>query len=529
MKGPKKEHNGGVAHPVEIESNISRLHLSLLGAAFREFHDSLYSAEFMMTVTGEVIDVSYEKTATHCNRVLRRDSEDQITRSTVVKCTSQAGTGIQEYKDRESDTVLQEAGFFEDGIVTSTAAVPAEWQSHPVDTVEVDPGLLQISSAAQNVSDPGQTAALLQQLTVPEALEMSPEELEAFGQGPSEPFDSTAVYRRRRRTSRTEAADDDKQYILEESAKWINSSDWIDPSRKFLHKWTFEKSSHQTVYISIDAVLVTEQCLRHVRGGKPAMRIEKTYIKHWTIHVEADGRIYRIHHVKEHSAYKQLLAFLIRNGLLGRYLVFFIDGETKISDFIEKYFSAWDHTVYLDYHHLQEKIYDYMSSMIIAKRMDDPSAPVEYYKNGDRKGQPKPKAKTSLSRLFVKEASLIAWVGNTAALISYIRLIPAECIKNEKVRDDLLTYIRNKQAWITCYALRKKIGLKNSSNSVELTNQLLVSQRQKNRLMSWRDHSSSAVASVTSVYLNGEADLWFHESRLRFGPSSWKGTLKEAL
>lgn len=145
--------------------------------------------------------------------------------------------------------------------------------------------------------------------------------------------------------------------------------------------------------------------------------------------VEADGRIYRIHHVKEHSAYKQLLAFLIRNGLLGRYLVFFIDGETKISDSIEKYFSAWDHTINLDYHHLQEKIYDYMSSMIIAKRVDDPSSPVEYYKNGDRKGQPKPRAKTSLSRLFAKEASLIAWVGNTAALISYIRLIPAEYVK----------------------------------------------------------------------------------------------------
>ncbi|MCH4034200.1 MAG: hypothetical protein LKE85_09445 [Lachnospiraceae bacterium] len=77
-----------------------------------------------------------------------------------------------------------------------------------------------------------------------------------------------------------------------------------------------------------------------------------------------------------------------------------------------------------------------MSSMIIAKRVDDPSAPVEYYKNGDRKGQPKPRAKTSLRLLFAKEASLIAWVGNTAALISYIRLFPAEYVKNKRVRDD---------------------------------------------------------------------------------------------
>ena len=113
-------------------------------------------------------------------------------------------------------------------------------------------------------------------------------------------------------------------------------------------------------------------------------------------------------------------------------------------------------------------------------------------------------------------------MGNVAALIAYIKLIPDEYIKSEAGRQQLLTYLENKQDWITCYSLRKKVGLKNSSNSVELTNQLLVSERQKSRLMSWRDRSSSDVASITSVYLNGEAEQWFREGTLSFELKAWE-------
>lgn len=512
----KKEHNGGVEHPVTIESNLARLDIRLPGSAFQNLDDPLFSSDFLVTVTSRVKDLSYEKTAQDCNNALQRDEDHAVTRSTVVTCVKQAGEAIQAYKDREADAVLQERGIFqEDGIVKDGAEIPEDLRSRKTDRITINPDLL------LNHEDQKGLQSFLHDLTVPEALRLSPEELAELGAGPSEPFHTNAVYPRRRRTSRTEADDEAKQYILEQTAAWLNANDSIDPSRKILREWSFEKSSGQTVYISIDAVLVAEQCKVHVSGGKCAMRDEKSYIKHWTIHVEADGRIYRIHHLVETEAYKQLLALLIRNDLLGRYLVFFTDGETKIYEAIERYFGSWDHEVYLDYHHLQEKIYGLMSYTIVAKRVDDPAAPTEYYKTGSRKGQPKPAPQTSLSRLYAKEASLMAWVGNVAALIAYIKLIPDEYIKSEAGRQQLLTYLENKQDWITCYSLRKKVGLKNSSNSVELTNQLLVSERQKSRLMSWRDRSSSDVASITSVYLNGEAEQWFREGTLSFELKAW--------
>ena len=65
------------------------------------------------------------------------------------------------------------------------------------------------------------------------------------------------------------------------------------------------------------------------------------------------------------------------------------------------------------------------------------------------------------------------------------------------------------QFHLTCYALRKRVGLVNSSNGSEQQNQLLAGQRQKQPLMAWRETGSSALASVASMYRNGEDGQWF--------------------
>jgi len=49
----------------------------------------------------------------------------------------------------------------------------------------------------------------------------------------------------------------------------------------------------------------------------------------------------------------------------------------------------------------------------------------------------------------------------------------------------LITYLHRNQACIPCYALRKKLGLRISSNPVEKANDLVVSNRQKHNGMSW--------------------------------------------
>ena len=88
---------------------------------------------------------------------------------------------------------------------------------------------------------------------------------------------------------------------------------------------------------------------------------------------------------------------------------------------------------------LQEKIYLLMSSMIRGRRVDDPDAEVECYRIGKNKGKPKPcRERTSLSRFYAKEACLIAWAGNVAQLIAYIRCIPAEDVKDESARARLV-------------------------------------------------------------------------------------------
>ena len=77
-------------------------------------------------------------------------------------------------------------------------------------------------------------------------------------------------------------------------------------------------------------------------------------------------------------------------------------------------------------------------------------------------------------------------------------------IKSQKALEDLAGYIKRKQENIPCYALRKALGLHNSSNPVEKENDLLVAQRQKGRGMAWSREGSAALAAVTVAGQNNE-------------------------
>ena len=147
-------------------------------------------------------------------------------------------------------------------------------------------------------------------------------------------------------------------------------------------------------------------------------------------------------------------------------------------------------------------------------------------KRGEDKGKPKPSSRnTSLSRLYAKEACLIAWAGNVAQLIAYVRCIPDSDVKDESARQRLLGYLRRKGAMATSCSLRRRLGLRNSSNGSEQLNQLAVSQRQKRDLMSWGEAGSSALAQVSVLYLNSGEDDWFSRGKVSF---AMDGTTKAA-
>jgi len=58
--------------------------------------------------------------------------------------------------------------------------------------------------------------------------------------------------------------------------------------------------------------------------------------------------------------------------------------------------------------------------------------------------------------------------------------------------------------------------LRNSSNSVEKENDLLVAKRQIHNGMSWTDHGSGSLAALAMVFQNGYEKMWFSEGQISF-------------
>ena len=72
------------------------------------------------------------------------------------------------------------------------------------------------------------------------------------------------------------------------------------------------------------------------------------------------------------------------------------------------------------------------------------------------------------------------------------------------------------------YAMRKKAGLINSSNSVENENEVIVGDRQKmDDRMFWREQGSGTLASITCLYANHEDEGWFFNREFSFVKPEW--------
>jgi hypothetical protein len=85
-------------------------------------------------------------------------------------------------------------------------------------------------------------------------------------------------------------------------------------------------------------------------------------------------------------------------------------------------------------------------------------------------------------------------------------------IKNQDVCNNLINYLKRNQPYIPCYAVRKKLGLRNSSNIGEKMNDLIVSNRQKHNGMSWSRSGSVALATLTALKRNKEYVNWFEDT-----------------
>ena len=110
----------------------------------------------------------------------------------------------------------------------------------------------------------------------------------------------------------------------------------------------------------------------------------------------------------------------------------------------------------------------------------------------------------------------LLWYGSTDMAVAYLEEIAQNSIKNMSAFDKLVVYLNRNKSYIPCYAVRKELGLCNSSAIGEKMNDLVVSKRQKHNGMSWSKSGSVGLATITALKKNKESDKWFEEKELDF-------------
>jgi hypothetical protein len=111
----------------------------------------------------------------------------------------------------------------------------------------------------------------------------------------------------------------------------------------------------------------------------------------------------------------------------------------------------------------------------------------------------------------LKNLMPLLWYGLVDQAIAYLRSLSEIEIKNEDALLHLVQYLAKNRPMIPVYAVRRELGLRNSSNRGEKANDLLVAERQKHNGMSWSPSGSVALASVTALKHNRAYHKWFRE------------------
>ena len=252
-----------------------------------------------------------------------------------------------------------------------------------------------------------------------------------------------------------------------------------------------EDGTERCCYISVDDIGVRFQ----KPGRKGGCKKNRSFIENTVIHIQAEGKQYTLTAIGMDKAFKLLVAFLLENKLMEDYrLVFFSDGATCIRDNIEKYFGFRQHTIILDWLHLEKKCSEFLSMGV--------------------KG-----AKDEKQRIK-KELAAILWTGRHQNAISYLESLKKSQVKNSVKIEELKDYIRRKSPNLTCYALRHELNLRISSNRVEKANDLVVATRQKHNGMSWSRNGSGALAVITATMINGEMEGWMAKRRIFYRMAS---------
>ena len=261
----------------------------------------------------------------------------------------------------------------------------------------------------------------------------------------------------------------------------INATRTLEEERIKGSVWPIERKG-QTCYISVDDIGVKHQKEhRSGNGGKNG-----AYVWNTVANIESENISHIVTGIGMKKTFLLVLANLLRRDLLaGKTLVFFTDGARDIFANIGKIFSFHPYTVILDWFHLKKRCQEYLSMSVKGKE-----------KRND----------------ILQKLLRILWVGNVDEAIAYLHNLGADVLRAKNRIDDLCHYIEKHREHIPSYALRAKLGLRNSSNRVEKANDIVVAQRQKHNGMSWSTSGSGALAQIRAFIANDQLHSWLNET-----------------
>ena len=257
----------------------------------------------------------------------------------------------------------------------------------------------------------------------------------------------------------------------------------------------------KTVYVDLDDVFVTRQNDERAVHGKKSVKYGK-YVSHTNITIRYNLGKYFLTADNTNEACRLILAYLLKNDLIDTYqIVFTFDGAQVIRNNLTEIFRNMpiQPIFRLDWHHLCKRINELCSMALIGGKNN-------FKENKKIKG------------MIIKQL----WYGRVEVAREFIKNIDKTKIKNVEKILELDKYLNNRSKYLCCYALRKKLRLINSSNSVEGANFQIVCKRQKHNGYSWGEHGSKSLVSLTALYLNNELEKYLIEKSIDFNPVPYR-------
>ena len=246
----------------------------------------------------------------------------------------------------------------------------------------------------------------------------------------------------------------------------------------------------ESVCISVDDVGAKRQKeSRKPTSSGPPGKSKRKYVHNTVIHVEQGEGSYILNGYGVWGVLRLLLAFLLNNDLLSHHLVFFVDGHSLYSSVLQYFYWHPQVSVILDWYHLKKKCRELLSMA--------------------SKG-------SQIRNAILEELMPLLWHGLVDQAIDYLNHIAVDQIKNDDELKHLMSYLEKNRGMIPVYAVRRELGLRNSSNLGEKANDLLVAARQKHNGMSWSKTGSVALACVTALKKNQAYKTWFRKRELEF-------------